>query len=359
ASLGAADASSSAALVRVWRMRSSGVRASTRIAARVWRARSGASAAIIRSTASSVNCAASAGAPRRACCSRDSMVLSCCNCSSWSGVMSGRCGAGPAQDVRRASRAAVASSEIGVGQEAGECGRQKMRMCLVDAGEWWSQTGKLNTDAPGGQHGQHPDGRPCVILRALSLFQILPAPVSNKQSPTPDRPYLIASTRASVMPDTPQTSTLYIVATPIGNLGDMSARAIDTLRSVDVVAAEDTRHSGRLLQHFGINTRMLSYHDFSDDARVQMIIDRLRKGESVALISDAGTPLISDPGYRLVMLAREAGVPVVPVPGACALTTALCASGLPSDRFMFEGFLPARHTARVKHLEALRDETHT
>jgi len=161
------------------------------------------------------------------------------------------------------------------------------------------------------------------------------------------------------MPDTPQTSTLYIVATPIGNLGDMSARAIDTLRSVDVVAAEDTRHSGRLLQHFGINTRMLSYHDFSDDARVQMIIDRLRKGESVALISDAGTPLISDPGYRLVMLAREAGVPVVPVPGACALTTALCASGLPSDRFMFEGFLPARHTARVKHLEALRDETHT
>src|SRR5690606_37557886 len=162
-----------------------------------------------------------------------------------------------------------------------------------------------------------------------------------------------------VMPDTPQTSTLYIVATPIGNLGDMSARAIDTLRSVDVVAAEDTRHSGRLLQHFGINTRMLSYHDFSDDARVQMIIDRLRKGESVALISDAGTPLISDPGYRLVMLAREAGVPVVPVPGACALTTALCASGLPSARATFAGFLPARRTARVKHLEALRDETHT
>jgi len=162
------------------------------------------------------------------------------------------------------------------------------------------------------------------------------------------------------MPDTTQTTAaLYIVATPIGNLGDMSTRAIDTLRAVDVVAAEDTRHSGRLLQHFGINTRMLSYHDFSDDSRVRMILDRLRAGESVALISDAGTPLISDPGYRLVSLARETGVPVVPIPGACALTTALCASGLPSDRFMFEGFLPARHTARVKHLEALREQTHT
>ena len=162
------------------------------------------------------------------------------------------------------------------------------------------------------------------------------------------------------MPDTTQTTAaLYIVATPIGNLGDMSTRAIDTLRAVDVVAAEDTRHSGRLLQHFGINTRLLSYHDFSDDSRVRMILDRLRAGESVALISDAGTPLISDPGYRLVSLAREIGVPVVPIPGACALTTALCASGLPSDRFMFEGFLPARHTARVKHLEALREQTHT
>lgn len=162
------------------------------------------------------------------------------------------------------------------------------------------------------------------------------------------------------MPDTTQTTAaLYIVATPIGNLGDMSTRAIDTLRAVDVVAAEDTRHSGRLLQHFGINTRLLSYHDFSDDSRVRMILDRLRAGESVALISDAGTPLISDPGYRLVSLARETGVPVVPIPGACALTTALCASGLPSDRFMFEGFLPARHTARVKHLEALREQTHT
>lgn len=162
------------------------------------------------------------------------------------------------------------------------------------------------------------------------------------------------------MPDMPQTNTaLYIVATPIGNLGDMSARAIDTLRCVDVVAAEDTRHSGRLLQHFGINTRMLSYHDFSDDSRVQDIVDRLCSGQSVALISDAGTPLVSDPGYRLVVRAREAGVRVVPVPGACALTAALCASGLPSDRFLFEGFLPAKQGARVKCLEALRDESRT
>lgn len=162
------------------------------------------------------------------------------------------------------------------------------------------------------------------------------------------------------MSDTSQASNaLYIVATPIGNLGDMSPRAIDTLRAVDVVAAEDTRHSGRLLQHFGITTRMLSYHDFSDDSRVQEIVDRLSRGQSVALISDAGTPLVSDPGYRLVRRAREAGVRVVPIPGACALTAALCASGLPSDRFLFEGFLPAKQGARTRRLETLAEESRT
>jgi len=154
-------------------------------------------------------------------------------------------------------------------------------------------------------------------------------------------------------------NALYIVATPIGNLGDMSARAIEVLRSVDVIAAEDTRHSGRLLQHFGISTRMISYHDFSDDSREQDIVNRLCAGQSVALISDAGTPLVSDPGYRLVVRATEAGVRVVPIPGACALTAALCASGLPSDRFLFEGFLPAKPGARRKRLEALRNESCT
>jgi 16S rRNA (cytidine1402-2'-O)-methyltransferase len=155
------------------------------------------------------------------------------------------------------------------------------------------------------------------------------------------------------------TGILYIVATPIGNLGDMTDRAKEILRSVDVVAAEDTRHSGRLLQHFGINTRMSSYHDFSDEARVTGFLGLLYEGQSIALISDAGTPLISDPGYRLVMRAREMGIRVVPIPGACALTAALSAAGMPSDRFVFEGFPVARRAARLKQFESLSSETRT
>jgi 16S rRNA (cytidine1402-2'-O)-methyltransferase len=162
------------------------------------------------------------------------------------------------------------------------------------------------------------------------------------------------------MSDTASPSgTLYIVATPIGNLGDMTSRAIETLKAVALIAAEDTRHSARLLQHFGIQTRMTSYHDFSDDARVELLLRNLLDGQSVALISDAGTPLISDPGYRLVKRARDRGLRVVPIPGVCAMTTALSAAGIPSDRFAFEGFPPAKHTARLKFFQALVQETRT
>jgi 16S rRNA (cytidine1402-2'-O)-methyltransferase len=153
--------------------------------------------------------------------------------------------------------------------------------------------------------------------------------------------------------------TLYIVATPIGNLGDMTSRAVATLKSVALIAAEDTRHSARLLQHFGIQTRMTSYHDFSDDTRVELLLRTLQDGQSVALISDAGTPLISDPGYRLVSRARDRGLHVVPIPGVCAMTTALCAAGIPSDRFAFEGFPPAKHIARLKLFQSLQQETRT
>lgn len=152
---------------------------------------------------------------------------------------------------------------------------------------------------------------------------------------------------------------LYIVPTPIGNLGDMVPRALEVLQSVDLVAAEDTRHSGKLLHHFNINTSMVAYHDHSDQGREQYLLQQLLNGKSIALISDAGTPLISDPGYRLVYLARAAGVQVSPIPGACAAIAALSASGLPSDRFTFEGFLPAKTVARQKLLSRLSRDPRT
>jgi 16S rRNA (cytidine1402-2'-O)-methyltransferase len=141
------------------------------------------------------------------------------------------------------------------------------------------------------------------------------------------------------------TGVLYVVATPIGNLADIGQRAVDTLRQVDLVVAEDTRHSGRLLRHLGIATSLAAW--------------RLRAGSDLALISDAGTPLVSDPGFRLVRAARAAGVSVVPIPGPCAAIAALSVAGLPTDRFVFEGFLPARHAARVARLETLVGETRT
>ncbi|MCK7595902.1 16S rRNA (cytidine(1402)-2'-O)-methyltransferase [Microbulbifer sp. CAU 1566] len=155
------------------------------------------------------------------------------------------------------------------------------------------------------------------------------------------------------------TAVLYIVATPIGNLADMVPRAVEVLQSVDLVAAEDTRHSQRLFSHFSIDTPLVAYHDHSDDQRTSKILERLESGQNVALISDAGTPLISDPGYRLVREARERGFAVVPIPGPCAFVAALSAAGLPSDRFTFEGFLPAKPLAREKALQALAGESRT
>ncbi|MGH8192017.1 MAG: 16S rRNA (cytidine(1402)-2'-O)-methyltransferase [Rhodanobacteraceae bacterium] len=153
--------------------------------------------------------------------------------------------------------------------------------------------------------------------------------------------------------------TLWVVATPIGNLGDVSDRAREVLRSVAVVAAEDTRHSRPLLRHLGIAVAMTALHEHNEHAAVPALLARLHAGENIALISDAGTPLISDPGYRLVRAAREAGVRVSPVPGACAAIAALSVAGLPSDRFVFEGFLPAKASARRARLRELAAESRT
>ena len=154
-------------------------------------------------------------------------------------------------------------------------------------------------------------------------------------------------------------SGLYVVATPIGNLKDMSPRAVEILRDADLIAAEDTRHSQRLLQQFDIDTRLVAYHDHSTGQAVERVAACLEEGGTVALISDAGTPLISDPGYRLVRLAHERDVPVRAVPGPCAAIAALSASGLPTDRFAFEGFLPAKAGARANRLQALAGEQAT
>lgn len=155
------------------------------------------------------------------------------------------------------------------------------------------------------------------------------------------------------------TGELYVVATPIGNLGDMVPRAVEVLHAADLIAAEDTRHSGRLLKYLGIEKPMVAYHDYSEQRQLGRIVSALEQGQKVALISDAGTPLISDPGYRLVREVRQLGVRVVPVPGPCAAITALCASGLPSDRFSFEGFLPAKSGARLKKLSELVSDSRT
>jgi 16S rRNA (cytidine1402-2'-O)-methyltransferase len=154
-------------------------------------------------------------------------------------------------------------------------------------------------------------------------------------------------------------SGLYVVATPIGNFGDMSQRAVEVLQQADLIAAEDTRHSQRLLQFFAIDTPAIAYHDHSDERAVNRIAGCLEGGGTVALVSDAGTPLISDPGYRLVRYVQDKGFPVRPVPGACAAIAALSASGLPTDRFFFEGFLPPREGARLNRLSALATESVT
>lgn len=156
-----------------------------------------------------------------------------------------------------------------------------------------------------------------------------------------------------------QAGTLYVVGTPIGNLEDMTFRAIQVLQQVTAIAAEDTRHTGKLLQHFQITTPQLSYHEHNRMARLPDLLSRLQRGEAIALVSDAGMPGISDPGYELVAGCVAAGVPVVPIPSATAAMTALSASGLPSDRFVFEGFLPTKTKLRQERLEALKTEVRT
>ncbi|RJS92274.1 16S rRNA (cytidine(1402)-2'-O)-methyltransferase [Salinisphaera sp. Q1T1-3] len=155
------------------------------------------------------------------------------------------------------------------------------------------------------------------------------------------------------------SGTLWIVATPIGNLADLAPRAADILATVDVIAAEDTRHTARLLTHLGIDTPRLSLHEHNEADRVPQLVGRLARGENIALVSDAGTPLISDPGYRLVAGVREAGHVVQTVPGPCAAIAALSVAGLPTDRFVFEGFLPARPANRRTRLAELADESRT
>jgi len=153
--------------------------------------------------------------------------------------------------------------------------------------------------------------------------------------------------------------TLYIVGTPIGNLEDMTFRAVRILQTVQVIAAEDTRHTGKLLQHFQIQTPQVSYHDHNRQQRLPQLLQRLCEGEAIALVTDAGMPGISDPGYELVNACVEAGVSVVPIPGPSAGITALCAAGLPTDRFVFEGFLPPKGQERKQRLDALSCETRT
>ncbi len=153
--------------------------------------------------------------------------------------------------------------------------------------------------------------------------------------------------------------TLYVVGTPIGNLEDMTFRAVRILQTVDTIAAEDTRHTGKLLQHFQIKTNQISYHQHNRQQRLPELLNQLTTGKTIALVTDAGMPSISDPGYELVHAAIEAGIPVIPIPGATAGITALSASGLPTDRFVFEGFLPASGQERQQRLEVLAAESRT
>jgi 16S rRNA (cytidine1402-2'-O)-methyltransferase len=153
--------------------------------------------------------------------------------------------------------------------------------------------------------------------------------------------------------------SLYIVATPIGNMGDMTERARKTLNDVDVIAVEDTRRSGLLLHNFAITTPMISVHEHNERQICASLLDRIEKGENIALISDAGTPLLSDPGYFLVNQARERELNVVPIPGVSAVITALSVAGLPTDRFVFEGFLPAKSSARQQKMQKLKEDTRT
>jgi 16S rRNA (cytidine1402-2'-O)-methyltransferase len=156
-----------------------------------------------------------------------------------------------------------------------------------------------------------------------------------------------------------ESGVLYLVSTPIGNLEDITLRALRVLKEVDIVAAEDTRHTGILLKHYNLQKRLISYHDFNKERKAPLLIEHLKANQSVAVCSDAGTPGISDPGYYLVQLTIQNDIKVVPIPGASAFLSALVISGLPTDRFAFEGFLPAKSGKRRKKLEKLREEERT
>ena len=155
------------------------------------------------------------------------------------------------------------------------------------------------------------------------------------------------------------SAQLFVVATPIGHLDDMTFRSIEVLKSVSVIAAEDTRQSAQLLKHYNIATPLTACHDHNESNKIDILIEKLKNGADIALVSDAGTPLISDPGFKLVRAAQENGIRVIPVPGACAAIAALSAVGLPSDRFSFEGFLPSKQSQRLLQLEKLKHETQT
>ena len=152
------------------------------------------------------------------------------------------------------------------------------------------------------------------------------------------------------------SSTFFVVAIPIGNMNDITLRALDVLKDVDLIAAEDTRHTRALLSRHGIDTPLFALHEHNEEQMAPRLVEKLLAGESIALVSDAGTPLLSDPGYRLVRLAAAAGIKVSPIPGPSAVTAALSVSGLATDRFTFEGFLPSRRSARIRQLESLRNE---
>lgn len=158
---------------------------------------------------------------------------------------------------------------------------------------------------------------------------------------------------------TADAGKLYLVPTPIGNMGDITRRALETLKEVDLVACEDTRHSGILLKQLGLKKRLISYHDFNEANRAEQILRKIRQGLSIAVITDAGSPGISDPAYRIVQAAIANNINIIPLPGATAIIPALTASGLPTDRFFFEGFLPHKSTARRKRLEKLKELEHT
>ena len=176
-----------------------------------------------------------------------------------------------------------------------------------------------------------------------------PAATARPGMPRPEAP----------RPGAPSPGTLFVVATPIGNLGDLSPRALETLKSVAAICAEDTRHTRQLLAHHGVEQSLVALHEHNEADLAARIVERLRGGESLALVSDAGTPLVSDPGFRLVRAAREAGLRVSPLPGPCAFVAALSVAGLPSDRFVFEGFLPAKAAARRERLAQLVAEPRT